>query len=53
MSKIISFFLSQFIKIDNLERISNKPSKKEYRHFKDNDSPIVETFIKFEHKDYK
>ena len=46
-------FLSQFIKIEDLDKLSNKPTDERYRQFKVDDSPIVEPFVKLEHKDYK
>ena len=49
----IIIFLSQFIKIEDLDKISNKPTNERYRQFKVDEPAIIEPFIKLEHKDYK
>lgn len=46
-------FLSQFIKVDDIEHLDKKPTDERYRLFKVDDAPIIEPFVKLEHKDYK
>ncbi len=48
----IIIFLSKFIKIENINT-SNKPIDERYRQFKVDDKPLIEPFVKLEHKDYK
>ena len=45
-------FLSKFIKVDDVIT-SNKPTDEKYKQFKVDDSPLIEPFVKMEHKDYK
>lgn len=49
----IIIFLSKFIKIDDINIPNDKPSDEKYRHFRVYKQPIIEPFVKFEHKDYK
>ena len=46
-------FLSKFIKVDDINHISNKPIDERYRQFKVDDNALIEPFVKIEHKDYK
>ena len=48
----IIIFLSQFIKIEDITT-NNKPTDERYKQFKVDDPPIIEPFVKLEHKDYK
>ena len=49
----IIIFLSRFIKIDDQNKLDDIANIK-YRRFKvDDNSPIIEPFVKLEHKDYK
>lgn len=48
----IIIFLSKFIKVDDVI-INNKPTDERYRLFKVDDQPIIEPFVKLEHKNYK
>lgn len=48
----IIIFLSKFIKVDDVI-INNKPTDERYRLFKVDEQPIIEPFVKLEHKDYK
>ena len=45
-------FLSKFIKVNDVIT-SNKPTDEKYKQFKVDDSPLIEPFVKLEHKDYK
>lgn len=45
-------FLSKFIKVEDVI-INNKPTDERYRLFKVDASPLIEPFVKIEHKDYK
>jgi len=49
----IIIFLSKFIKIDEFTTNNNKPTNKQYRQFKVDEQPIIESFVKLEHKDHK
>ena len=49
----IIIFLSQFIIIDDIEQIDKKPTDERYRTFKVDEMPIIEPFVKLEHKDHK
>ena len=49
----IILFLSKFIKIEDLDKISDKPTDEHYRLFKVDEHPIIEPFVKIEHKNYK
>ncbi len=49
----IILFLSKFIKIEDLDKISDKPTDEHYRLFKVDKQPIIEPFVKIEHKNYK
>ena len=49
----IIIFLSKFIKIDDINNQNDKPINERYRQFKVDEQPIIEPFVKFEHKDYK
>lgn len=49
----IIIFLSKFIKVDELNHLDGKPTDERYRLFKVDKQPIIEPFIKIEHKDYK
>lgn len=49
----IILFLSKFIKIEDLDKISDKPTDEHYRLFKVDEQPIIEPFVKIEHKNYK
>ena len=46
-------FLSKFIKVDDINKIDNKPTNERYRQFKVDEPAIIEPFIKIEHKDHK
>lgn len=48
----IIIFLSHFIKVEDIT-IDNKPTDERYKHFKVDEQPIIEPFVKLEHKDYK
>ena len=48
----IIIFLSKFIKVDDVI-VDNKPTDERYRLFKIDKQPIIEPFVKLEHKDYK
>ena len=48
----IIIFLSNFIKVEDLI-INNKPTDEKYKLFKVDEQPIIEPFVKLEHKDYK
>lgn len=48
----IIIFLSQFIKVEDVN-LSNKPTDERYKHFKVDEQPIIEPFVKVEKKDYK
>lgn len=48
----IVIFLSKFIKVDDVI-INNKPTDERYKQFKVDEPPIIEPFVKLEHKDYK
>lgn len=49
----IIIFLSQFIKVDEINHLNSKPTDERYRQFKVDEQPIIEPFVKLEHKDYK
>lgn len=49
----IIIFLSQFIKIDEISHLDSKSADERYRKFKVDEQPIIEPFVKLEHKDYK
>ena len=49
----IIIFLSTFIKIEDINKLDNKPTNERYRQFKVDEQPIIEPFIKLEHKDCK
>ena len=49
----IILFLSKFIKIEDLDKISDKPADEHYRLFKVDEQPIIDPFVKIEHKNYK
>ena len=46
-------FLSKFVKIDEINHLSDKPQDVKYRLFLVDEPAIVEPFVKIEHKDYK
>lgn len=48
----IVIFLSKLIKVDDVI-INNKPTDERYKQFKVDEPPIIEPFVKLEHKDYK
>lgn len=48
----IIIFLSKFIKVDDVI-VDNKPTDERYWLFKVDEQPIIESFVKLEHKDYK
>lgn len=50
--KIIIFF-SKYIEIEKIKEQKEKPTKEEYRHFKVDEPPIIEPFVKLETKDHK
>ena len=49
----IIIFLSQFIKVDDIKHLNDKPTDERYRTFKVDEAPIIEPFVKLEHKDHK
>ena len=49
----IIIFLSKFIKIEDINHQNDKPTNERYRQFKVDEQPIIEPFVKLEHKDYK
>ena len=49
----IIIFLSKFIKIEDVNNQNDKPTNERYRQFKVDEQPIIEPFVKLEHKDYK
>ena len=49
----IIIFLSKFIKIEDVNNQNDKPSNERYRQFKVDEQPIIEPFVKLEHKDHK
>ena len=49
----IIIFLSQFIKVDDIKHLNDKPTDERYRLFKVDEAPIIEPFVKLEHKDHK
>ena len=49
----IIIFLSNFIKIEDINKLDNKPTNERYRQFKVDEQPIIEPFVTIEHKDYK
>ena len=49
----IIIFLSQFIKVDEINHLDDKPQDVKYRLFNVDDPAIIEPFVSFEHKDYK
>lgn len=46
-------FLSKFIKVDDINHFSDKPSDERYHLFTVDKPPLIEPFITMEHKDYK
>lgn len=49
----IIIFLSQFIKVDDIKHLNDKPTDERYRLFKVDEAPIIEPFVKLELKDHK
>lgn len=49
----IIIFLSQFIKVDEINHLNSKPTDEQYRQFKVDQPAVIEPFVKLEHKDYK
>ena len=49
----IIIFLSKFIKMEDVYNQNDKPTNEHYRQFKVDEQPIIEPFVKLEHKDYK
>ncbi len=49
----IIIFLSKFIKVDDINKIDNKPTNERYRLFKVDEPAIIEPFVKVEHKDHR
>ena len=49
----IIIFLSQFIKVDEINHLDDKPEDVKYRLFNVDDPALIEPFVKMEHKDYK
>ena len=49
----IVVFLIKFIEIEDVNHLDSKPVNERYRQFKVDEQPIIEPFIKLEHKDYK
>ena len=49
----IILFLSKFIKVEDLDKLNNKPSNERYRQFKVDDPAIIEPFVTIDHKDHK
>ena len=49
----IIIFLSKFIKIEDINNQNDKPTNERYRYFKVDEQPIIEPFVKLEHKDHK
>ena len=49
----IIIFLSRFIKVDDIKHLNDKPIDERYRLFKVDEAPIIEPFVKLEHKDHK
>lgn len=49
----IIIFLSKFVKVEDVDKIDNKPTNEKYRQFKVDEHPIIEPFITVEHKDHK
>lgn len=49
----IIIFLSKFIKVDDINKIDNKPTNERYRLFKVDEPAIIEPFVKIEHKDHR
>jgi len=49
----IIIFLSKFIKIEDINHQNDKPTNERYRQFKVDEQPIIEPFVKLEHKDHK
>ena len=49
----IIIFLSKFIKIEDVNNQNDKPTNERYRYFKVDEQPIIEPFVKLEHKDHK
>lgn len=45
-------FLSQFIKVDDIKHLDNKPTDERYRLFKVDDPAIIEPFVHIEKKDH-
>lgn len=46
-------FLSQFIKVDDIKHLDDKPTDERYRLFKVDEAAIIEPFVKLERKDHK
>ena len=49
----IIIFLSNFIKVDEINHLNDKPENVKYRLFNVDEPAIIEPFVKLEHKDYK
>lgn len=49
----IIIFLSNFIKVDEVNHLNDKPDDIKYRLFNVDDPAIIEPFVSIEHKDYK
>ena len=49
----IIIFLSNFIKVDEINHLNDKPDDVKYRLFNVDDAAIIEPFVSIEHKDYK
>ena len=49
----IIIFLSQFIKVDEINHLDDKPQDVKYRLFNVDEPAIIEPFVSIEHKDYK
>ena len=56
INKIIWFFiifLSKFIEIEDIKHCADKPTDEKYRLFTVDKPPLIEPFVKLEHKDHK
>lgn len=49
----IIIFLSNFIKVDEVNHLNDEPDDVKYRLFNVDDAAIIEPFVSIEHKDYK
>ena len=49
----IIIFLSNFIPIEQIDKLNDKPANERYHQFKVDEQPIIEPFVTIEHKDYK